>query len=147
MDMSIRTLAAHAAAVLAVSAFGLPAAAHEVSLSAHMMGMAEKPGPGDADGMGHATLKVNTDKSEVCWTLMVENIAPATMAHIHKGAADVAGGVALALTPPDAAGKATGCATADAAVVADIVANPAGYYVNVHNAEFRGGAIRGQLSK
>ncbi len=146
--MSIRTLAAQTAAVLALSALsGLPAAAHEVSLSAHMMGMAEKPSPGDADGMGHATLKVNTDKSEVCWTLMVENIAPATMAHIHKGAADAAGGVALALTPPDASGKAAGCATADAAVVADMVANPGGYYVNVHNAEFRGGAIRGQLSK
>jgi hypothetical protein len=32
-------------------------------------------------------------------------------------------------------------------VVTDLLANPAGYYVNVHNAEFRAGAIRGQLSK
>ena len=30
-------------------------------------------------------------------------------------------------------------------VVADILANPEDYYVNVHNAEFPSGAIRGQL--
>ena len=31
------------------------------------------------------------------------------------------------------------------AVVADILAHPENYYVNVHNAEHPGGAIRGQL--
>jgi hypothetical protein len=51
------------------------------------------------------------------------------------------------LTAPDASGKSAGCATADPAVVTDLLANPTGYYVNVHNAEFRAGAIRGQLSK
>jgi hypothetical protein len=32
-------------------------------------------------------------------------------------------------------------------VVKDIVANPGNYYLNVHNAEFPPGAVRGQLSK
>lgn len=135
---------------LALAAGGLttaPATAAEVALSAHLMGMAEKPAAGDPDGMGHATLKVDAAKSEVCYTLMVEGIAPATMAHIHKGAADAAGPVAVPLTTPDAAGKSAGCATVDAAVVTDILANPGGYYVNVHNADFRGGAVRGQLAK
>lgn len=124
-----------------------PALAGEVALSAHLMGSAERPSPGDPDGMGHANVKIDLDKSEVCYTLMVEGIAPATMAHIHKGAADTAGGVAVPLTSPDAAGRAKGCATVDAAVAKDIAENPAGYYVNVHNAEFKGGAIRGQLTK
>jgi hypothetical protein len=51
------------------------------------------------------------------------------------------------LTTPDAAGKSSGCATVGQPVVAAILANPADYYVNVHNAEFPGGAVRGQLSK
>ena len=51
------------------------------------------------------------------------------------------------LTTPDAAGKSKACAKADAAVVKDILQTPAGYYVNVHNAEFPAGAVRGQLSK
>jgi hypothetical protein len=33
----------------------------------------------------------------------------------------------------------------DPAVLARIVANPAGFYVNVHNARFPGGALRCQL--
>lgn len=116
-------------------------------LSAHMTGAAEKPNPGDPDGMGHATFKVNVGQNQVCWDYMVENIAAGTMAHIHKGGPTEAGPVAVPLTPPDASGKSSGCATVDKEVVKDILQNPGNYYANVHNAEFRAGAIRGQLSK
>lgn len=136
-----------AALTLAAAAFAAPALAAEVALSAHLTGAAEKPAAGDPDGQGHATLKIDAAKSQVCYTVMVEGIAAATMAHIHKAPADAAGPVAMPLSPPDAAGKSTGCATVDAALMTDLLANPGGYYVNVHNAEFRAGAVRGQLAK
>jgi hypothetical protein len=116
-------------------------------LAAHLTGAAEKPNPADPDGAGHATLKVNVGQKQVCYDLTVEKIAPATMAHIHKAGPDASGPVAIPLNKPDASGKVSGCATADEAVVKDILQNPANYYVNVHNAEFPAGAIRGQLSK
>ena len=116
-------------------------------LAAHLTGAAEKPAAADPDGSGHATLKVNVGQHQICYDLTVEKIAPATMAHIHKAGPDASGPVAVPLNKPDASGKVSGCATADEAVVKDILQNPANYYVNVHNAEFPAGAIRGQLSK
>ena len=140
----IRTIALGLAAASLAGA----ACAQEVSLTSHLTGAAEKPTPGDPAGMGHATVKLDTAKNQVCYTLMVEKLgSPATMAHIHKAAADAAGPVAVPLSPPDASGKSQACVNADAAVVKDIAANPAGYYVNVHSNDFKAGAIRGQLSK
>lgn len=135
------------ACVIALAVAGLAAPVSAQSLSAHLSGGAEKPNPGDPDGAGHATVKVDTAKNEVCYTLSVEKIAAATMAHIHKAPADAAGPVAVPLTKPDEAGKSSGCATVAPEVAKDIAANPGGYYVNVHNAEFPPGAVRGQLAK
>lgn len=115
-------------------------------LKAALIGAAEKPNPGDPDGGGSASVRADPAKAEVCYELAVTNIAPATMAHIHKAPADAAGPPVVTLTPPTA-GSSSGCVAADATLVKDILANPAAYYVNVHNAEFRAGAVRGQLSR
>ncbi len=48
---------------------------------------------------------------------------------------------------PPAGGSITGCTSATSALVQQIADNPAGFYVNVHNAEFPNGAIRGQLGQ
>ena len=137
--------------VLAGAIAGLSASAYAADggrpLSAHLTGAAEKPAAGDPDGGGHATLRVNVGQSQVCYDLMVEKIATATMAHIHKAGPDAAGPVVVSLTAPDASGKSSACVTADAALVKDILQNPGAYYVNIHNADFRAGAVRGQLTK
>ena len=133
----------------AVGLFALAAVAQEGGrpLSAHLTGAAEKPAAGDPDGAGHATFRVNVGQKQVCYDLSVEKIGTAAAAHIHKGGPAEAGPPVVMLKAPGADGKIKDCATADEAVVKDILQNPGGYYVNVHTAEFKPGAIRGQLSK
>jgi hypothetical protein len=78
----------------------------------------------------------------------------ATLAHIHTGAAGVAGGVLVAMVP--AAGEVTfpngtgsyvrsGFPVSPVDIANQILANPAGFYFNVHTALNPGGAVRGQL--
>ena len=133
-------------ATLALLTFAHLAAAAETKLKANLTGAAEVPGPGDTSGSGMAQVTVNSDKNEVCYDLTVTKITEATAAHIHEGAAGKEGPVKVGLDAPKG-GAAKGCKPADAAVVKDMMANPANYYVNVHNAAYPKGAIRGQLSK
>lgn len=115
-------------------------------LSATLTGAAEVPGPGDPDGSGEAHITLNQGRGLVCFQLSVADIAPATAAHIHVGPVGVAGPVVVGLTPPTG-GSSSGCVSADPDLIKDIKQNPEEYYVNVHNASFPAGAIRGQLSK
>lgn len=115
-------------------------------LTAELTGAAEVPGPGDPDGSGTALVTLNHGQGRVCWNLTAEDIAPATAAHIHIGAAGIAGGVVVPLSPPTG-GSSSDCIDADRELIKAIIQNPENYYVNVHNAEFPAGAIRGQLSK
>ena len=131
---------------LALLTFAHLAAAAEMHAKANLTGAAEVPGPGDPDGGGTVQVTLNSDKNEVCYDLTVTKIDEATMAHIHEGAMGKDGPVKVGLDTPKG-GSAKGCKAADAAVVKDMMANPANYYVNVHNAAFPKGAVRGQLAK
>jgi hypothetical protein len=112
-------------------------------LATTLSGAAEKPGPGDADGSGKAVVKLKDD--QVCWDLSWSNIDPANLSHIHKGGKTVAGPVVVNFfTKAPAVRK--GCTEVDTKLVDAIAANPGNYYVNVHNAKFPKGAIRGQLA-
>ncbi len=74
-------------------------------------------------------------------TITVANLTlPPTGQHIHTGAAGVPGGVLIALP-----GTWSGSTTASATDISNIIANPAGFYVNVHTTDYPGGAIRGQM--
>lgn len=122
------------------------AAAAEMTATANLTGAAEVPGPGDTDGGGTVQVTLKPEKGEVCYELSVTKIDEATAAHIHEGAVGKDGAVKVGLDAPKG-GAAKGCKTAEAAVITEIMANPANYYVNVHNAAFPKGAVRGQLSK
>lgn len=127
----------------------LPVTAEEGGrrLKATLTGAAEKPAVGDLDGAGEATLRVNVGQKQICYDLQVRAVAVATMAHIHKAPATDAGPVVVPLTAPTAEGKSSACAVVAENLAKDILQHPEAYYVNVHNAEFPAGAVRGQLSK
>lgn len=132
------------AGVLALAASaGADADPTQFSYHAGMSGAQEVPGPGDPDGSGQADITVDTVAGQICFELEVRNIAPAAAAHIHEAPRGTAGGIVVTLTPPTT-GSSSGCVT-DAAQAQAIADNPAGYYVNVHNAGFPNGAVRGQL--
>jgi hypothetical protein len=135
MRMTLLTLAAAmvAAPVLAADA---------VTLKAPLAGSADT----DADGTGAATVTVDTTKNQVCYKLTVSGIAPATIAHIHQGAQGASGPVVVPFDPPTT-GSSEGCKPVTAEASAAIAGSPGDYYVNVHNAAFPKGAIRGQLGK
>ena len=132
--------------MLAVLAFPGAASAGGRPFSTTLSGAAEVPGPGDPDGSGTAMLTLNQGQGEICYELTVSGIATATAAHIHVGDSTVAGPVVVPLAAP-ASGTSSGCASVDPDLIKTIRQNPENYYVNVHNAEFPAGALRGQLSK
>jgi CHRD domain len=137
-------LAGGAALALGLALAG-SASAQMTMLSAKMDGKSETPA-GDPKASGEAMFHVDTAKNQVCYELHTKDVA-GIAAHIHKGAAGTSGPPVVMLKAPDASGKSEGCADAKPDVVQDLVSNPGGYYVNVHSAEFKGGAIRGQLTK
>lgn len=117
-------------------------------LTATLTGEAEiangMTGAGDLDGAGSARITVNSGRGELCFELTVADIEPAAAAHIHVGAADVNGPVVVGLAAPTD-GSSSGCRAITKTLAKALLESPAGYYVNVHNAEFPGGALRGQL--
>jgi len=115
-------------------------------LIATLDGKAEVPGPGDPSGNGEFSGWFDAAKGRVCYTLGVASLPNTTMAHIHRGDAQTAGPVVVALANPVHNISET-CAPVDKAVVSQIIANPAGFYVNVHTAAHPGGAIRAQLKR
>lgn len=132
------------AGVLAVAGHaGADADPTQFTYRAGMNGAKEVPGPGDPNGSGKAVIAVNTVTSEICFELEVRNIGPALAAHIHEAEKGSAGPIVVTLTPPTS-GSSSGCVV-DPTQAQPIADDPSGYYVNVHNAEFPDGAVRGQL--
>ena len=137
----LRILAAAGFAVLIGTA---PAQAKSTSFTAAMSADQEVPDKGPSGGAGNAVVDINTDTNQVCYKLTTTGLPDAiTLAHIHEGPKGVAGPVAIDFS--FATNGPAACVAGDAAKVSAVVANPAGFYVNVHTAQFPKGAIRGQV--
>ena len=103
---------------------------------------ATKEVPPNATGYtGTATINVNTATFEVCVnaTTNIPGSDPIILQHIHQAPAGVNGPIVIPFS------SLNSCATSTGELVANIVADPAGFYFNVHTQAFPAGAIRGQL--
>jgi hypothetical protein len=131
----------------ACTALAMPAAAQTGgrSLSAKLTGGAQ-PGPGDPNASGSATVRINPGLNRLCYTIKTRDLPNPTLAHIHIGAAGVAGPPVVTLHVPTK-GSVSDCTAVDRKVAQAIIRKPGGYYVNVHTAAFPAGAIRGQLHR
>jgi CHRD domain len=129
-----------ASGVLLLSA-GVASAAPQ-TFTASLSGSSEVP-RGNAAMTGRATVTIDPTSGQVC-TKVTTNITGAVAMHIHKGAVGVNGPVVVLLDLRSING-ASACVAATAAVAKAIVADPAGYYVNIHTPAAPGGASRGQL--
>ena len=100
---------------------------------------------GDRNGRG--SFSGIFDGDTLCYGLTVANIGKPIAAHIHKAPRGENGDVVVTLKQPRTGdpGASSRCVAVDPAVADDIRANPAGFYVNVHNEKFPNGAVRGQV--
>jgi hypothetical protein len=112
-------------------------------LTAPLSAEAVLPDPGPEGATGFAIVVV--DGTEVTYQLVFSGVANPTAAHIHVGAEGATGGVVVNFEPTFVLGTAAGTVTADQGTIDDILADPSGYYVQVHSQEFPAGALRGQL--
>ena len=113
----------------------------------------EPGGTSTSESKGFAQVKIlPTGTIEFYLTLNNKSDETFVQAHIHKAPAGSNGPIHwdfFLLADPDLVGphpELRGVASPRAAaVLADLIANPDQYYVNVHSSAFPGGAVRGQL--
>ena len=160
------TLAAAGLVCLAVAAPLAQAGHSNIVLEAELNGREEVSADGsmalvgDPNGRAEAyVFGIDGDPNTLCYLLVgVKKIAELSQppgggraAHIHRGARGTNGPVVANLAWPQD-GQAGDCLTDGEAgkfmnggSVQEILRNPTGFYVNIHNSVYPAGAIRGQL--
>lgn len=120
-------------------------------LRAFLSGDQEVPvagGPKVGDPDDRAVAFVRAKRTSVDYSLAFVGVTP-SLGHIHQGKVGTNGDVKVSLldtaVPATIVAVAGTVADLDADLIRDIRRNPENFYVNLHSAEFPGGAVRGQL--
>jgi CHRD domain len=140
--------------------FSVTQEANPTVFNVELLAENEPNGASTSASKGHGQVKVYEDGTiEFSFTINNKDDANGeketfTRAHIHKAPAGVNGGIhwdflepadpATSISDHPAQLRGVGRPRANASV-ADLLANPSGYYFNVHSTRFTGGALRGQL--
>lgn len=129
------------------------AASNSNRLRADLLGTNEVP-VADLDGRGKASVRLDVEGGEVCFDVSFDRGGTANRGHIHLAAtgAIVVPFFDLQNSPLDPRhdvlerrNRLRDCVDADPTIIAAIKASPSDYYVNLHNARFPGGFVRGTL--
>lgn len=146
MRRIIAAVAVPIAAVASFAALNVTGIASAENRATVLTGAREVPGPGDPDGIGRALVTVDGTTGTICLSVRVRSVEPLMMGHIHEGSASEAGPVVVDFTSFITANGTgiKGCVV-NAEVAEGLIDDPADYYVNVHNAVYPSGAVRGQL--
>lgn len=100
---------------------------------------------GDIDGSGSVRLTLDPVAKRICYDFTTMGLATPLMAHIHRAPAHHEGpSVVTLFTGPG--GNLHDCLLWTEERLAEIVANPSGFYVNLYTTEYPDGALRGQLA-
>ncbi len=109
----------------------------------------QETGPADLDGAGLGVITLDDVTGDVSWDITYTDIAAPTGMHIHGPDAPAGSSkgihISLGVNTSGGAGTLIDSITADLGKVSSVLATPSGFYVNIHNADFAPGAIRGQL--
>jgi hypothetical protein len=98
--------------------------------------------------VGAYFLTFDSSNLTLTWDV-TSNVTNPILSHIHQQVAGVNGAVLINFATSASAftnGRTKGSIQLDAATFANILANPAGFYVNVHSTQFPGGEVRGQIA-
>lgn len=128
-----------------------PAMADDAILKATLSGAAERPGPGDPDATGSATIFIDDDTNRLCLMARWAGVdGTLSGLHIHLAPPTSPGPIVVPFaTPAPTATSTFQCLLVEnEALLDNLAANPAQYYLNLHSSpNFGPGAIRGQLSR
>ena len=113
--------------------------------TATLLGANESP-VADLTAVGFAEVIADTTTNTISWAILAPDLQNVSASHIHRGGPTTASGtVVIPFNQPFTNGLSSGSATITPALMSELVGNPGNFYVNVHNTQFPGGAIRGQL--
>lgn len=114
-----------------------------------MVGSEEVPGPGDLDGAANGTLSLNPAPPIVNYDFTYTNLDTLSLMHIHTGAAGVGGPPLIDLDVTTTGGRGTliGSSTGTTEDINTVLADPTGFYINLHTDVFPSGAVRNQVKR
>jgi hypothetical protein len=123
-----------------------PAAAQDSGfLSANLFGD-QIVGGGDDDASADWNAEVFPSAGRLCYFLDIVDLPAPTGVAIHRGAHGEDGEAVIALDLPGPDGDEV-CVEADPALLAQVMADPADFYVLITSRRHASGAVRGQLSE